>query len=384
MKICFVCNEYPPVPSGGIGVFVKTLAEALANAGVKVFVIGFGRKENRPVTLNGVEVHWLWLPNLLYRKINIGGYPYSLAYMIKRHYLSFRLNRLVRKEKIDLVEGYDFSGPLACKPPAPFVVRLHGSVTVLRNGEGQPLNIAPLDKYFEKKQVNMADKVAAVSNFVGEATNQVMRLDRPYTVIYNCVDTSKFHPQNVPPAPKNILFVGNMMWRKGVFDLINAMPFIINKHPDARLRIVGGASGAHQEQLDHALHAVGEDVKNQIDILGKIPHDELPAMINQASVFVFPSRVEAFGLTCAEAMACGRPVVATSLASGPELVEDGVSGLLADPRDPEDLAAKICTVLDNPKYGEQLGIAARQRALDRFDLKDLGQKNLEFYLSILK
>jgi len=83
-------------------------------------------------------------------------------------------------------------------------------------------------------------------------------------------------------------------------------------------------------------------------------------------------------------MACARPVVATSLASGPELVEDGVSGLLADPRDPQDLASKICYILENPKLGEKLGLAARQRVLERFDLKDLGHKNLDFYTSIIK
>jgi len=62
--------------------------------------------------------------------------------------------------------------------------------------------------------------------------------------------------------------------------------------------------------------------------------------------------VEAFGLTCAEAMACGRPVVATSLASGPELVEDGISGLLADPRDPAELASKICTLLEDKELAD--------------------------------
>lgn len=384
MNICFVCNEYPPVSGGGIGVFVKTLAEALVKEGVKVFVLGYGYKENQPKSINGVKIHWLHLPNPLYKKVKIGGYPYSIASLIRRHYLSLKLNRLVRMEKIDIVESYDFSGPLAYKPPCPLVIRLHGATTVYRNGEGRPMQINPLDRHFEVKNVKMADHVLAVSSHIGITTNQVMGFDTPYKVIFNCVDTDKFFPQKLDPTPETILFVGNMMWRKGLFDLIHAMPFILEKHPDVRLKVVGGSSGSHREQLEQSLLSIGGAVNKQIDILGKVPHNELPKIFNQASVFVFPSRVEAFGLTCVEAMACARPVVATSLASGPELVEDGVSGLLADPRDPQDLASKICYILENPKLGEKLGLAARQRVLERFDLKDLGHKNLDFYTSIIK
>jgi glycosyltransferase involved in cell wall biosynthesis len=111
-------------------------------------------------------------------------------------------------------------------------------------------------------------------------------------------------------------------------------------------------------------------------------HDAMPAVFNRAAVFVFPSRVEAFGLTCAEAMACGRPVVATTLASGPELVEDGVSGLLADPRDPKQLASRIVDLLLEPDRAEHLGAGARVRALERFDLATLARRNLAYYESI--
>lgn len=382
MKICFICNEYPPMPCGGIGVFVKTLAEALAQEGVEVHVLGYGRKQAEPAIVNGVKVHRIWLPNPLYKKINLGGYPYSIATLIRRHVLSLALNQLVRQEKIDIVESYDFSGPLAFKPPRPLVVRLHGSVLVYRYGEGRPSQIAPLDKHFEIKNVSMADHIVAVSRHIGESTNQVMRLGREYQVIYNGVDVKKFSPTSVRPESKNILFIGNLIWRKGVFDLIKAMPIVLERHPDTLLKIVGGSSGEHQAQLEKALLDVGLKTRNQIELLGKIPHAELPCLMNKASVFVFPSRVEAFGLTCAEAMACGRPVVATSLASGPELIEDGDSGLLADPSDPNDLADKISAILDDPELGVNLGLAARERAENLFDLHKNLKLNLEYYESL--
>jgi len=383
MKICFICNEYPPMYAGGIGIFVKNLAEALACKGNNVHVLGYGRKQTQPELINGVKVHYIWLPHPLYKKIKISGHQYSIAYLLRRHYLSFKINRLLKQQRFDLVESYDFSGPLARKPKCKFIVRLHGATLVYRFGEGRPDNINPLQRHFEISNVKMADHVIAVSQHIGKLTNQVMGLDKPYQVIYNSVDTDLFSPQNIKPDHKCILFIGNMMWRKGVFDLIRAMPFILQKHPDAHLKIAGGSSGIHKVQLNKTLLEVEESVSDHIHLLGRVPHKELPALYNRSSVFVFPSRVEAFGLTCAEAMACGRPVVATSMASGPELIEEGISGLIADPTTPEDLAAKICVVLEDPALGQRLGRAARERALALFDLEKNLNLNLDFYHKVL-
>lgn len=383
MKICFICNEYPPMPGGGIGVFISTMAESLAAIGVEVWVIGYGQKRKEPFVKNNVRVKWVYLPYPLYKKIMIGGYPYSIASLIKRHFLSLETNRLVRNNKIDIVESYDFSGPLAIKPLCKFVVRLHGSVCAYRYGEGRPNQISPVDKHFEKKQVRMADHVIAVSNHIGNLTNQAMHQNHPFEVIYNGVDTGFFLPNAAKTKDKSILFIGNLMQRKGVIDLINAMPLIHKQCPESTLLVAGGSSGEHETLLRMTLDSLDPEVRGKILLLGKIPHEQLPALYNQAGVVVFPSREEAFGLTCAEAMSCGRPIVATNLASGPELVEDGISGLLADPRDPTDLASKICTILDDSSLAANLSAEARKRALEHFDLIKLAQINLAFYHSIL-
>jgi len=383
LKICFVCNEYPPMPANGIGVFVQTLAEQLAGLGADVWVVGYGKKDPKRFTQNGVQVHWIYLPHPLHKTVRIQGYPVSIARLIKRFYLSLSVNQLVRQENINLVESHDFSGPLAFRPPCPLVVRLHGSVLVYRHGEGRPDDMSPLDRHFEIKQVRMANYLVGVSHHIDQETRQVMKLDQPCEVIYNGVDSDYFRP--VPPATthKQILFVGNLMWRKGVLDLLHAMPEIYERHPDAELIIAGGAGGQHSQQLTAELETLPSLVRQRVKLIGNVSRSRLPELYNNAAVFVFPSRVEAFGLTCAEAMACGRPVVATSLASGPELVEDGISGLLADPRDPAELASKVCAVLEDKELARRLGTGARQRVLDNFNLHDLGNKNLAFYRSII-
>jgi glycosyltransferase involved in cell wall biosynthesis len=368
---------------GGIGIFVQTMAEELVKLGVDVCVVGYGRKGRRPFVQNGVSIFWLSLPSFLYRTWHLRGYPYSVAHIVRRHILSLQLTRLVREQQIDIVESHDFNGPLAIKPPATLIVRLHGSVSAYRLGEGRPNAIHPMDRHYELKQLRMADHLVAVSRHIGELTSQAFGRSLIYRVIYNAVDTSVFSPQS-SASDGSILFVGNVMSRKGLFDLIKALPFVLEQHPSVRLKIVGSAGGLHQQHLIKALGDLPEAERSHVELLGKIPHEDLPSLYNRANVFVFPSRVEAFGLTCAEAMACGRPVVATCLASGPELVEDGVSGLLADPSNFEDLAGKINTLLADAGLAHRLGINARQRVLENFDLRDLGQRNVDYYRAVLQ
>lgn len=382
MRICFVCNEYPPLPHGGIGIFVQTLAETLVKLGVEVWVMGFGRKRPAPFKQNGVWVQWLTLPHPLYRSIKLGRYPHSIAGLIKRHFLTLHLNRLVRQQQISIIESPDFGGSLAYKPLSKLIVRLHNSVVVMRKYEGRPDDINPIDRYFERKQVAFADHIVAVSEHIAGATREVMGLEFDYQVIYNGVDTDFFHPQSDKIDPNRVLFVGNIMWRKGIFDLLRAAPYLVEHCPEVKITIAGGAGGAHQQQLDAELASLPLTIQACFEFVGRLEHSQLNDLYNRAAVFVFPSRVEAFGLTCAEAMACGRPVVVTSLASGPELIDDGVSGLLADPRNPAELGEKIVTLLKDPQRAQQYGEKARQRVLERFSLQDLGTRNLAYYHSL--
>lgn len=384
IRICFICNEYPPLPHAGIGTQIRDLAERLAALGVGVWVMGYGRRVSGPFEQNGVRVHWLTLPSILSRRVHFRGFTYSFASVIQRQYLSLRLSSLIRRQGVNIVESHDFNGPLAWKPPAALIVRLHGSVAAMRHGEERPLDMNPLDRYYERKQLGLAGRIIAVSKYVGPATEQAFGTPLQHEVIYNGVDTKRFSPRDGEVDPDVVLFAGTIMWRKGVFDLIRAMPRLLERRPSARLVIAGGAAGEHLRLLEKELAQLSPEARKRVTMAGRIDHADLPSVYNRAAVFVFPSRVEPFGLTCAEAMACGRPVVATRLASGPELVEDGVSGLLADPASPDELAAKIGYLLNNPARAEELGRAARARVLERFDLAKLVHRNLACYEDVIR
>lgn len=381
MRICFVCNEYPPAPHGGIGTFVRTLARRLADLGHAVAVVGWdrhGRASNWSQE-QGISVLRLCPPSVYRKALRLGRYQLGAGLLGERISLSARVAAAARQFRADLIETYDWSGPLWRAPGRPLIVRLHGAHTAYAFYEGR--RGSRLLRYFERRNVAMADALVAVSRHIGEVTLRALGLgERKFRVIYNGVDTALFSPPGVRPHSCEVLYAGSLSRRKGVFDLLEAAPLVKKRVPGARFSFAGALPPGGREAL---LRLVPDGVRDAISLLGLVPHDSLPALYGRAAVAVFPSRAEAFGLTCVEAMACGTPVVMTRLASGPELVVHGESGLLADPRNPQELAAAIVRLLQDAELRHRLGEAARRRAVEMFDSARIASENLRFYEEVL-
>jgi glycosyltransferase involved in cell wall biosynthesis len=159
-------------------------------------------------------------------------------------------------------------------------------------------------------------------------------------------------PAHTDPARPVIGFVGRIEPRKGVLDLIAAGPAIRAGAPDARIVIVGDDPwGAFPEYL--------AEVRAADDAVHVPWHDNAPGLMRHFDVLVAPSHQEPFGTVLSEAMAVGTPVVATRVGGLAEVVDDGITGLLVEPRDPEALAAAVLEVL---RRREGMGAAARQAA----------------------
>jgi glycosyltransferase involved in cell wall biosynthesis len=379
MRILFVCNEYPPTPHGGIGTFVYSLARQLTARGQEAVVVGFDPTVQASgwKMEEGVSIYRIRSPYRDMKGIRVSHYELNPAFLLERMYLSKQVNRIVKEKKIDLVESYDWSGPLWSRPSVPLVVRLHGTNTAHCVYEGLP--VSRLLQFVEKRNVNLADELVAVSDHIGQLTLRALDVkDREVTTIYNGVDTNLFKSNGRPQPSGRILFVGTLHRRKGVYELFRAFSMIHAQYPKARLSVVGRTSNQLQLQ-DELLALLPVQARNNVEFSGRIPFQELPAVYSGATLAVFPSHAEAFGLTCVEAMSCGLPVVMTSRASGPEIVEDGVSGLLADPHSPSGIAGAILALLENQPLREQLGVAARARVMESFNLDSMVQKNIDCY-----
>jgi len=198
-------------------------------------------------------------------------------------------------------------------------------------------------------------------------------------VIYGGVDTERFSPGDTMARGPHALFVGRILPHKGLDDLVDAAG------PGTQVRIVGPAPAQDYLRRLHA-RADGRDVH----FVHGLGDEDLVAEYRRAACVVLPSvyrdrdghetRVpELLGQTLLEAMACGAPVICTRVASLPEVVEDGRTGILVSPNDPAALAAAIRWLGDHPADARRMGAAGRARVLERFKWDGVVRQCLAIY-----
>jgi glycosyltransferase involved in cell wall biosynthesis len=116
---------------------------------------------------------------------------------------------------------------------------------------------------------------------------------------------------------------------------------------------------------------------------GRVARSILPAALRRAAVCVYPSHIEAMPIGWLEGLATGKAVVASRTGPGPEIIDDGVTGLLCNPRDPDSIAEKVIRLLKDPGERRRLGAAARRIAVERYSLPTLVDRNIEYYQRLL-
>lgn len=381
MRIVYVCNEYPPSTHGGIGVVVKSLAEALVERGHEVTVIGYDPLVKEKSERDEQGVHVIRIPIESYYQLRVGRFTLSMEPILHRKALSDQLEKTIKAFKPDLVESFDWSGPLWKKPSVKLVVRMHGANTAHQFYERKPPS--NLLYFFEKRNISFADALCAVSNHIGNLTLESLDLkDKPFICLYNFVDTDRFKPlPGIDKDPNKLLYFGRIHPRKGLSELFQILKVLFNINTDARLELAGPYSNEYREELMKFLPVTQ---RHRVIFLGKLSHEELPRLINSAALFVMPSRAEAFGLTAIEAMACGTPVLMTDKASGPEIIQDGKTGWLFSIEKANESAEKINQLIKNGALLRQVGENAIKHVLNNFSKNVVFEKNLIFYRNVIQ
>lgn len=203
-------------------------------------------------------------------------------------------------------------------------------------------------------------KVVAVSQFVGRRLRARFGVDgRKLEIVYNGVDVDRFSVRSPSSASRDTVCVAALIPEKGVDVLIRA--FALPELSGGHLVICG--DGGQRKELE-AL-AVQEGIADRVQFVGM--RDDVHVIVSSAAIVIHPAVWgEAFGLTIAEAMAAGRPVVGSNVGAVPELIEDGVTGLLIPPSDVSALATAIARLLANPALRDRMGQQARVRVEERF------------------
>ncbi|RKH30517.1 glycosyltransferase family 1 protein [Corallococcus sicarius] len=194
---------------------------------------------------------------------------------------------------------------------------------------------------------------------------------RSHTIL-NGVDTRRFHPgaRPRPGGPVELITIANLVEHKGVHHLLGALGRL--RSPRGHLRVVG--DGPAQQSL--RMLAVQLGIQHQTEFLGL--RSDVQDLLGASDIYIQPTLAEAFGLTVAEAMACGCAVVASRVGGISELIQHGRTGLLVEPGDEAGFAAALECLIDDPVARRQLGEAARQRACEAFELSKTVRRHVDW------
>lgn len=209
-------------------------------------------------------------------------------------------------------------------------------------------------------------------------------------VIPNGVDTKLFSPcppESHPPGERSLVYIGTLADWQGLDVLIQAMSLIKDRLP-VKLRIVGHGRGRQKKDLLKRLRKLGLD--EMITIEPAIPHEQIPALLGEATACVAPLAYSDRNVTqgCCpikvlEYMACARPVVAANLPVVRELAREDLDALLFTPDDPDDLARCLLKVLNDEELARRLSASAARRVQERFTWKSAQKKLLKVYEGLL-
>jgi glycosyltransferase involved in cell wall biosynthesis len=328
VKVAVLTTSYPRYPGDSAGRFVADAVEHVRARGVDVEVVGPEQFHHY-----GIAYGHGMVGNLRKRPWLVPFVPALLASFV----------RAARRLDADLVHAHWLpAGWVAARTGKPYVVQVWGT----------DLALARRAPWLARGVLRRARLVIAASNELAQNARGLGARD--VRVIPSGVDL----PVEVGAEadPPEVLYAGRLSPEKGILELVEAA---------AGLNLVVAGDGPLRSRVPGAQ--------------GFVPHDELQRLYARAAVVACPSRREGFGVACLEAMAHGRPVVATAVGGLRDLVIDGETGLVVPARDPAALRAALERLLGDPELRHRLGEAGRRRAGERFSWPAVTDATLAAY-----
>jgi glycosyltransferase involved in cell wall biosynthesis len=375
-----MAGDYPLDPlriRGGPEAVMYQLAKGLSQTGEVELHVVTRRKDvaryRQEAVSGGYTVHYLpsprHIPNLL------------SGPTVDR----LRLRRLFRSLTPDLVHahGQEWYAHAALETGLPTVITVHGILhreTELmgRSPSGRVRGL--LYNYSEESVLRRAKHIILISPYVAE---MIRSWSHAHTyAIDNPVDERFFTLNGTGAANGTVLFVGNLSPRKGLPSLLAAFVLVAKTQPAARLTIVGRArDNEFLAALKAEAHAHSLD--EQVNFAGHISEEQLLELYRTCTLLVLPSLEETAPVVIAQAMAAGKPVVATRVGGVPYMVRDNKTGFLVAQGDAPALASSILRLLGEPELRCAMGREAKMEAQQRFSLANVAQKTLAAYRSVL-
>ena len=377
MRIGITC--YPTY--GGSGVVATELGIELAALGHEVHFISY----SQPFRLSGRD------NGILYHEVSVSSYPlfefppYDLA-------LASRMAEVAEFYQLDLLHvhyaiPHSVSALLAREMLAargrrlPFVTTLHGTDITL---VGQDRSYLPITRY----AIQESDGVTSISNYLKEKTVEDFGVTRGIEVVPNFVNCDVYMPYKdealraearkrlAAPGQSILMHLSNFRPVKRVLDVVKVFARVVREVPSQLVLVGDGPERSAAEWLAHDLQ-----IHDKIHFMGK--QERVNELLPLADLMLMPSELESFGLAALEAMACKVPSIATRVGGVPELIDDGVTGLLYPVGAVEDMAAGAVGLLKDRERLEAMREAGRRTAQKRFCSSLVVPHYVKYYEEVL-
>jgi glycosyltransferase involved in cell wall biosynthesis len=377
MHIVFLTNEYPKkgLNNGGIGSFIQFIGRELVKKGINISVVGINNSYSEQFDEDyGVKIY----------RTPKSKWKFGKFYQHTKNILK-KIDAINQVCEINIVEGSELNFAFfPRKTNYKKVIRLHGGHHFFATELGE--KPALWRGFQEKTSFKKADYFVAVSNYVGKQTQIHLNFFFPFTTIYNSVDLNIFKVSDKNKIIKHtLLFVGTVCEKKGVRQLVDAIPLIKKEIPDIKLKIVGRdwffPNG--NSYIDYLKTHIKNDCKDSIEIIGAVPHSEISNIIEKAEICVYPSHMEAMPIAWLEGLAMGKTVVASNIGPAKEMIINNETGVLVNPYSAYDISKKIIELFLDESKMVCLGKQARIDIKNRFKLESILNQNINFYKSIL-
>ncbi|MEI7978986.1 MAG: N-acetyl-alpha-D-glucosaminyl L-malate synthase BshA [Bacteroidota bacterium] len=372
MKIGIVC--YPTY--GGSGVVATELGKALAQRGHQVHFIAY----KQPARLDS------FMSNIFYHEVNVSTYP-LFDFPPYETSLASTLVDVVKFEKLDLLHVHYAIPHASAAIMARQILATEGiHIPVITTLHGTDITLVGKDAAFEPVvtySINQSDAVTSVSDFLKQDTYKHFKITKHIEVIPNFIDVTRFQKQPkehfkkaiAPQNEKLIVHTSNFRKVKRVDDVIKIFGKINSKIPSKLLLVGDGPERHNAEALCRELNLCESTL-----FLGK--QNPVEEILSVCDLFLMPSETESFGLAALEAMACEVPVIASNAGGIPELVQNGISGFMANVGNVNEMAEKGIYILENEARLKQFKANALARALE-FDINNIVPVYEKFYNQVI-
>jgi L-malate glycosyltransferase len=363
---------------GGSGAVATELGIALARRGHLVHFITYQQPFRLP----------LFLPRVFFHEVDVGRYPlfeyppYDLA-------LAVRMHEVVRTHRLDLLHVH-YAIPHATSGWIAREMLEDGGSTVriATTLHGTDITLVGQDPSFHaitKFSIERSDALTAVSEYLRRETLKAFGCTGcNVEVIHNFIDPEVYDRgkysttirDQVPPGRKVLMHISNFRPVKRVRDVVRIFAHVARAMPSVLVMVGDGPDRVIAEKEAEML-----GVSDQTMFLGRV--DAIAPLLAGADLFLLPTERESFGLSALEALACGVPVIGAKAGGLPEVVRDGVTGILRDVGDVEGMTAGAVDILSSADKWKAMSDTAAADARERFSQQDIVSRYEDFYTRVL-